>query len=232
MIEYYQQLLQEEKDQLTSAIKVLQNQTFVLERKYEKRLGRYLTNPSYRVCERHFDFLYEYFQIADIELVENQQYGIIGIQSNTLQGEKLSKLTSIFLLLLKVLFDEKMSTSSTSVHVYVTLQEIFEKIQLFSLWGNKAISPTDLRKTLAVLRKYQLIDVMDVLEEVTYESRIIIYPTIHLLLQPDAVQAIIKQYQEEPSAEFIEENEIEHSETNNKLEEVEQAKTMEEESNE
>lgn len=196
MIEYYQQLLQEERDEVTEAIQLLQTQTFVLEKKYDKKAGRYLVNKPYRACEKHYDFIKEYFKIANITVIENRQYGIIGIESSNSLGEKLSKLTSVFLLLLKLLFDEKMNAASNSIHVYVTLEEIYEKIQIFSLWDNRSISPTDLRKTLSVLRKYQVIDVLDLMQEVTPETKLIVYPTIHMLLHPEAVRNIIAQYQD------------------------------------
>lgn len=197
MIEYYNSLMLEEQQALTDAIKLLQSQTYVLEKKYDKRIGRYQTNKAYRECEKHLDFITEYFKIAGVEVIENTQYGIIGLKSDTVQGEKLSKLTSIFLLLLKLLFDEKMSEASNSIHVYVTLQEVYEKIQLFDLWENKSISPTELRRTLSVLKRYQVIEVMDQMAEVTPETKIIIYPTVHLLLSPEDVTAILEQYGQE-----------------------------------
>ena len=195
MIEYYNQLFLEEQEELTAAIKLLQSQTFVLEKKYDRTLNRYQINHAYRVCEKHLDFIKAYFKIADLEVIENRQYGIIGIQSSTLQGEKLSRLTSVFILLLKLLYDEKMRTASNSIHVYVSIQEVVEKIQLFGLWDNRAISPTDLRRTLSTLKKYQVIEILDTLQDLTYDTRLIIYPTIHLLLTPEDVAGILSQYQ-------------------------------------
>ncbi len=204
MIEYYNQLFLEEQQELTAAIKLLQAQTFVLEKKYDRVIGRYQINHSYRICEKHLDFIKAYFRIADLEVVENRQYGIIGLQSNTLQGEKLSRLTSVFILLLKLLYDEKMNSVSNSIHVYVSVKEVVEKIQLFGLWDNRAISPTDLRRALSALKKYQVIEILDTLQDITYDTRLIIYPTIHLLLTPEDVAGILSQYQmreEEPEDE-------------------------------
>ncbi len=204
MIEYYHQLFLEEQEELTAAIKLLQSQTFVLEKKYDRTLNRYQTNHAYRVCEKHLDFIKAYFKIADLEVIENRQYGIIGLESPSLQGEKLSRLTSVFILLLKLLYDEKMSTASNSIHVYVSVQEVVEKIQLFGLWDNRAISPTDLRRALSTLRKYQVIEILDTLQDLTYDTRLILYPTIHLLLTAEDVAGILSQYQggkEEPGDE-------------------------------
>lgn len=197
MLPYYTELLDEEKEELKEVVKTLYYQTYLLERKYDKKTERYLPNRLYRVCERHLDFLKEYFQIADIELIENRQYGIMHIVTPNLQGDKLSRLTTVFLLLLKLIFDEQMNTASSTIHVYTTLNELYDKIQLFRLWNGKSISPTELRKTIAALKKYQIIEITEEMGDLDGNTRFIIYPTINLLLDSQAIAAIIEQYQEE-----------------------------------
>ncbi len=197
MFPYYSELLDEEKEELKEVIKTLYHQTYLLERKYDKKSERYLPNRLYRACERHLDFLKEYYQIADIDLIENRQFGIIHIVTQNLQGDKLSKLTTIFVLLLKLIFDEQMNTASSSIHVYTTLNEVYDKIHLFRLWNNKSISPTEIRKTIAVLKKYQVIEIAEELGELEGDTRFIIYPTVNLLLDNQSIGAIIEQYQEE-----------------------------------
>ncbi len=197
MFPYYNELLDEEKDELKEVIKTLHLQTFILERKYDKKTERYLPNQLYRTCERHLDFLKEYFEIADTLLIENRQYGIMHIVTKNLQGDKLSRLTTVFLLLLKLIFDEQMNTASSSIHVYTCLNEVYEKVQLFRLWNNKSISPTELRKTLAVLKKYQVIEVTEEMGDLEGDTKFIIYPTIHLLLDGQSIAGLIEQYQEE-----------------------------------
>ena len=200
MFPYYNELLDEEKDELREAIKTLYHQTYILERKYDKKTQRYLPNRSYRICERHLDFLKEYFKIADIDLIENRQYGIMQIVTRNLQGDKLSRLTTIFLLLLKLIFDEQMNMASSSIHVYASLNEVYEKIQLFRLWNSKSISPTELKKTIAALKKYQIIEITAERGELEGDTRFIIYPTVNLLLDSQSIAAMHEQYQEEEEA--------------------------------
>ena len=197
MFPYYNELLDEEKDELKEVIKTLHLQTYILERKYDKKTERYLPNRLYRTCERHLDFLKEYFKIADIDLIENRQYGIMHIVTQNLQGDKLSRLTTIFLLLLKLIFDEQMNMASSSIHIYTSLNEVYEKVQLFRLWNNKSISPTELRKTIAALKKYQVIEVTEEMGDLEGDTKFIIYPTINLLLDSQSIAGIIEQYQEE-----------------------------------
>ena len=64
MIEYFEQLTQEEQEDLTDVIRLLYRQTFLLERKFDKRAGRLHYQREYRICEKHIDFLKMYFQIA------------------------------------------------------------------------------------------------------------------------------------------------------------------------
>ncbi|MDF2540531.1 MAG: hypothetical protein K0S47_249 [Herbinix sp.] len=197
MFQYYKDLLDEEKEDLTEVIKTLFHQTFLLEKKYDAKAERHLPNKNYRICERHLDFLQEYFGIADIQLVENRQYGIIYLRTGNLQGDKLSKLTTIFILLLKLIFEEKMNTASNSVHVFTTLNEIYDKIQIFRLWNNKSISITEVKKTITVLKKYQIIEIVDEMAYIDGDTRLMIYPTVNLLLDGQSIAAMMEQYQEE-----------------------------------
>lgn len=196
MFEYYDGLLDEDKEELTGVIKDLYGHTFLLERKYDKKSGRYQLNRMYRVCERHFDFLREYFKIGDMELIENRQYGIMALRTRSVQGDKLSRLTTLFILLLKLIFDEQMNTASNSTQVFTTLDEIYDKLLLFRLWNNKSISPTELRKTIAVLKKYQVIEVMEDIGELEGSTKLILYPTVSLILNGQSIQGLLEQYQE------------------------------------
>ena len=44
MIEYYEQLTEQEQEQVRQVVELLYRQTFVLERKYDKRTGRMVLN--------------------------------------------------------------------------------------------------------------------------------------------------------------------------------------------
>ena len=49
MIDYYEQLTQEEKEEITEVIQTLYRQTFLLERKFDKRAGRMQYTKEYRI---------------------------------------------------------------------------------------------------------------------------------------------------------------------------------------
>lgn len=197
MFPYYKELLDEEKEDLTEVCKTLLNQTFILERKYDKKTERYLSNKMYRTCERHLDFIKEYFKIVDIDMIENRQFEIMYLRTQNLQGDKLSKLTTIFILIFKLIYDEQMNTASNSVYVYTTLNEVYDKIQLFRLWNAKSISLTEVKKAVAALRKYQVMEVMDEMGDLEGDTKFIIYPTVNLLIDGQSIESIMEQYQED-----------------------------------
>ena len=196
MINYYEELSPEEQRKVTESISQLYRQTFLLERRYDRKTKRYQINKEYYQCSKHLDFIKAYFAIMDIEVVENSQIGVIFIRGEQVVGEKLSKLATLYILVLKLIYDEQMSTVSTSVNAVTSLGEIHEKLGTYRLLY-KQPSVTEIRRTLALLKRYQLIEPLDVLEEMDGQSRLVIYPTVNVVLMGEDVRALISTYGEE-----------------------------------
>ena len=195
MIEYFEQLTQEEQEDLTDVIRLLYRQTFLLERKFDKRAGRLQYQREYRICEKHIDFLKMYFQIAGITLCENVHLGLIYIQGETLWGEKLPRLATIYLLILKLIYDEQMASVSSSNHIVTTLGAINGRAGEFGVLRTLP-SPTEIRRTVALLKRYQVIEPLDVLEELNESTRLVIYPSIHAVLSGDDIRALLQTFGE------------------------------------
>ena len=56
MLEIYEQLTQEEQEKLQDVIRQLYRQTFLLERKYDKKAGRMIANKDFYFCDKHLEF--------------------------------------------------------------------------------------------------------------------------------------------------------------------------------
>lgn len=196
MITYYEELDEEEQDRLKNVIQTLYRQTFLLERKFDKRTGRMAVSGEYRTAGRHFAFLKEYFAVAGITLQENVHMGLFYIQGETVWGEKLPRLATIYLLVLKLLYDEQMAAVSSSSSVCVTMGMLNGKAGEFHVLSALP-SPTEMRRTIALLKKYQIIEPMDVLEELNENTRFIIYPSIHAVLLGDDVRELLSTFSEE-----------------------------------
>ncbi|OUP82668.1 hypothetical protein B5F07_13030 [Lachnoclostridium sp. An169] len=196
MIEYYDKLMEEEQDAVRDIIQILFRQTFLLERKYDRRSGRMTPVREYRTADKHLDFLKEYFRIAGIELRQNVHMGVIYIQGEGLWGEKLPRLATIYLLVLKILYDEQMAEVSSSSHVVVTMGMLNGKAGEFHVLGSLP-SPTEIRRTVALLKKYQIIEPADVLEELNENTRLVIYPCINAVLAGDDIRELLNTFSEE-----------------------------------
>lgn len=195
MINYYEELPQEEQRKVTEVIGQLYRQTFLLERRYDRKTKRYQINRDYYECSKHLEFIRAYFAIMDIEVTENSQMGVIYIRGEQVMGEKLPRLATLYILVLKLLYDEQMSTVSTSVNAMTTLGEIHEKLGAYRLLPRQP-SVTEIRRCLALLKRYQLIEPIDILEETDGSSRLVIYPTVNVVLMGDDVRALIETYAE------------------------------------
>lgn len=196
MIDYYEGQSPEEQRGITAVIQQLCRQTFVLERRYDKKTKRYQVSRDYYQCSKHLEFIRAYFAVMEIEVIENSQMGVIYIRGEQVVGEKLSKLATFYILVLKLIYDEQMSAASTSVNAVTSLGEIHEKLGTYRLL-KKQPSVTEIRRTLALLKRYQLIEPLDVLEEMDGQSRLVIYPTVNVVLMGDDVRALMDTYGEE-----------------------------------
>lgn len=196
MIPYYEELNDEEKNAVTKVIRTLLKQTFVLERKYDKKSGRLVYNKEFRTIDLHQEFLREYFKISGIELRENLHLGVFYIEGETLIGEKISRLSTIYLLILKLLYDEHMAEASSNTSVYTSLGEIHEKINDFHLMKTLP-SITEMRRSIALLKRYQIIEPLDVLEELNDETRMMIYPCVNVVLLGDDIRRLIESFSKE-----------------------------------
>lgn len=196
MIEYFEQLTQEEQEDITEVVQLLYRQTFLLEQKYDKRMGRMQYVREYRTCSKHMEFIRAYFAVAGIEVKENVHMGVIYIQGESLWGEKLSRLTTIYLLLLKLIYDEQMQEAATSSHIVTTVGAVNGKAGEFHVLRGLP-SLTEMRRTIAFLKKYQVIEPLDVLEELNEHTRLVIYPCIHAVLMGDDIKELLDTFSEE-----------------------------------
>ena len=196
MLEYISRLSNADQERMQSVLSQLYRQTFLLERKYDKRAGRLVLNHDYDFCEQHMEFLKDYLDVAGILIEKNTELGAIYIQGQTLLGERLPKLATIYLLLLKLIYDEQMAAASSSVNIVTTFGALSARAGEFRLTRSLS-SVSEIRRALAILKKYQMIEPLDALEELNEGTRILIYPCINLLLMREDIRKLLAVFGEE-----------------------------------
>ena len=64
MFEGYEELNTQDVERMQEVIRTLLAQTFLPERKYDKKYGRMMPDRMYDFSDRHLEFLTEYFAVA------------------------------------------------------------------------------------------------------------------------------------------------------------------------
>lgn len=190
------ELSQEEQEKLQELIRRLFRQTFLLDRKYDKKAARMVADKDFYFAGRHMDFLKDYFAAAGICLEQNTELGTIYLTGETTMGERIPKLATIYLLLLKLIYDEQMAAVSSSVNVVTTFGELNGKVGEFRL-SRGLSSITEIKRAFAFLKRYQMVELMDALDELGEHTRIIIYPCINLVLMREDVLKLLQSFGED-----------------------------------
>jgi len=58
-------------------------------------------------------------------------------------------------------------------------------------------SMTEMKRAVALLKKYQMIEPLEVLEEMNEQTRLVIYPCIHAVLMGDDIRELLATFGEE-----------------------------------
>ncbi len=196
MLEYIRELSTEDQERMQEVLGRLFRQTYLLERTYDRKAGRLVSNRDYYFAEKHFEFLESYLSAAGIRLESSTDLGTIYVQGTALMGERLPKLATIYLLLLKLIYDEQMASASSNVNIITTFGALNAKVGEFRL-ARSQHSLTEVRRALAVLKKYQMIEPLDSLEELEENTRILIYPCINLVLMREEIRGLLAAFGEE-----------------------------------
>ncbi|MBQ8233474.1 MAG: DUF4194 domain-containing protein [Lachnospiraceae bacterium] len=212
MLAYIKELSTQEQEEMRDVLQKLYRQTFILERRYDRRAGRIVINKEYYFCEKHMDFLKEYLEAAGMTIQENSELGTIYIQGEPVMGERLPKLATIYLLLLKLIYGEKMAEVSSSVNIVTTLGDLTAKAGEFGLIKSLT-SQAEMKRALNVLKRYQMIEVMDSMEELNNQTRILIFPSINVVLMREDIIGLLDLFASEASQEEPEQEEAGQEET-------------------
>lgn len=136
-------------------------------------LKYYLFISSY---QKYFD---EFFAVLGDDLIINQDLGTIHLKNNYNQGlTKLTKEESIILLILRILYQEKLINTTLKNVVEITVDDLYKKILSYNF--KKKIFKTELDSILKSFKKYNIVDNLGDMKYMT--SHILIFPSITQLI--------------------------------------------------
>jgi hypothetical protein len=183
--ERYNSLNQRDKDEFARITNKLLSIGFLTRKKEENK-------KDYYFVENHKDIFVNYFKISGWELEFDDTYGVIHLVNTYDQNRYQFKLyESIILLILRVLFYEKMMELSLADNVMVTIDELQQRFAALKL-RDKPVDKSTLKAALMLFKKSNMIDPID--GDLTLgDSRIIIYPTILLAIKVEDIRRVYEK---------------------------------------
>jgi hypothetical protein len=190
-IEKFEILNNQEKERFSKVTNYLLNKTFILRETFEAkdRVGK--ISADYRFVERNLELFNDYLVLAGYTLEKDDRYGILSVknmyESNLLQ---LDKFTTLMLLSLRQIYDQKLEGNNPSKVIFITVGEV-----VIHMLENKLIvkKPTikETVEALRVLLRHNLVGKFDGNLE-NSNMVITLYPTILKVVSNEKISVIYK----------------------------------------
>lgn len=147
---------------------------------------------DYYFIENNVGAINEYLEILGFEVELNKTLKVAHL-INKFETNKwnFNLIESITLLIFRILYQEKLEELTLSKHVLIEVHELHNKFIALG-FRDKQMDKTQLKNTLQKLKKFNIIETLD--RDVTAgDARVIIYPTIQMLIRSENIDAIYER---------------------------------------
>lgn len=204
MIDYLEMLPVTEAEKIRKTISSLFRQTCILQEKYDPVTLVPSDNEQYEICSRHQEFIQTYLTVMDCELLHDAQEHIFRLAGEGAEAVSLSKTTTIIILLIKMIYRDKIMGQSLSATV-TNLGELREYGKNTNLLNQK-LTDGEWKEALSLMKKHQIIEYPGALRDLEDRTPIYIYSTINLYCSSAMINELLEAYQEEEIHETGEED--------------------------
>ena len=194
-----------EREKFRIAANKLLNQCFVLKKKED-------TRKEYIYIRENRELFKQYFDLLGYQVRINEDQGVIALAGEYETGRlQLTKIESIELLILRLLYIERSKEISSSYEdVVVLMEEIREKYSLLKIKAKPVMDKGMEKRMISLFRKYNIIKNLD--SDVNQaDTRILIYPSILMAVTVEDINELYeltdKKLKEYASLRDGEENE-------------------------
>jgi hypothetical protein len=185
-------VIQKEKFR-TTANKLL-NHCFILKKKDD-------TRNDYIFIVQNRELFIEYFDLLGYKIEINEMQGVVALTNVAGTGRiKLRKIESVILLILRLLYIEKLKELSLNEEVVVLSDDIHEKYNMLKIEAKSNLDKTMFKDTIRLFKRFNIISNLD--SDITMtDARIKIYPSVlfavpneNLTLLYDAINEKLNKY--------------------------------------
>lgn len=189
---YYDRLNEQDRDRFKECVKHLISKSFVLREEYSVTKSIMLDNPMYRFIELHSDVIGCYLDYMGWKINIDRKYGVVHAYDDSDRAvDRFSINESMFLIILRLIYDEKRESLQRSKDVLTTTKEIIDKLLSTSAVKRKP-SDQDMKDALRIAQYYNVITKKSGLwTEAT--CQILIHPTVIFLVSDAIVNGIVER---------------------------------------
>ena len=204
MFKELEEISQSEMNHIKKTIQDLFRQTCILQVKCDPVTLIQTDNPRYRVCTRHREFISDYFAVLDCELIHDPQEHIFRIVGDGILTEKLNLVTTKFLILLKMIYHDKIMGEGLNA----TVTNLWEIRQYGVDTGliTRKLNGQEWKDALLTLKTHQIIEVPGAIANVEDDTPIYIYSTVNIFCSATSIQELLEEYRE-----ILQENALEQA---------------------
>lgn len=150
------------------------------------------TKKDYYFVENHRDAINEYFEVLGFELEVNKSIKAAQLVNKLgVNKFQLKLIDSITLLILRILYQEKMQELSLAQYVTIEIEEIQSRFIALG-FKDRLMDKTLLRQSLSTLKRFNIIETLD--RDMTLsDSRLIVYPTIQMIVRSEDITSIYEK---------------------------------------
>lgn len=180
-MELFENMYQKDRDEFRRVCNKLMSICFITKQNES-------TKSEYYFILRHKEVFEHYLDVLGYVLEINEEYGVVQLVNRENYNHVRLKLNeSIILLILRILYDEKKRELSLT-DVLINVGDIQEKYLSMRIRA-KQIDKTTMGNTLQLLKRYNLIEILD--GDVTQEdARIVIYDSILMAVRVEDIKRV------------------------------------------
>lgn len=185
MLDAYEKMNVTQQSQFKDAANKLLSYTFLCRDKKDNKENYYFLMSYKEVFE-------DFFKILGYEIVLDTASGCAMLTGATASATlKLKRDESIILLILRLLYHEKMKDTSLNDNIVCSVGDIHTKYEYLQI--KRKLNKTDLVSSIRLLRRYNLIEVTG--DVTTSACRIVILPTILMAIQSEDINEVYRTIQ-------------------------------------
>ena len=180
MLDALEHMTQTQQDQFKDTANKLLSNTYLSRDKRDNK-------ESYYFLMSYKDLFDEFFKILGYEIELDTASGSVMLSGATAANTlKLKRDETIVLLILRLLYHEKMKNTSLNDNIVCEINDIHEKYDYLEI--KKKLNKTDLLSSLRTFRRYNLIEITG--DITTSYCKVVILPTILMAIKSEDITEV------------------------------------------